>query len=46
MLLPAVSMNLRAEEEKVAPNRNPPPVDDPAIAAEPPAPDVTAAAVG
>ena len=36
----------RAEQEKAAPNRNPPPVDDPAIAAESPAPDVTAVAVG
>src|SRR5437763_420042 len=36
----------RAEEQKAAPNRNPPPVDDPAIAAEPPAPDVSDAALG
>jgi len=34
----------RMEEEKVAPNRNPPPVDDPSIAGEPAAPDVPAAA--
>src|SRR5437764_8957083 len=30
----------RAEQEKAAPNRNPPRVDDPAIAPEPAAPDV------
>jgi ATP-binding cassette subfamily B protein len=36
----------RAEQEKAAPNRNPPQVDDPAIAAEPAAPDVSAATVG
>jgi len=36
----------RAEQEKAAPNRNPPQVDDPAIAAEPVAPDVSAATVG
>jgi ATP-binding cassette subfamily B protein len=34
----------RMEEEKVAPNRNPPPVDDPSIAAEPAEADVPAAA--
>jgi ATP-binding cassette, subfamily B, heavy metal transporter len=34
----------RMEEEKVAPNRNPPPVDDAALSAEPAAPDVPAAA--
>jgi ATP-binding cassette, subfamily B, heavy metal transporter len=34
----------RMEEEKVAPNRNPPPVDDLSIAAEPAAADVPAAA--
>src|SRR5438270_2199407 len=32
------------EEDAVAPNRNPPPVDDPAITAEPAAPDLPAAA--
>jgi ATP-binding cassette subfamily B protein len=35
----------RVEEEKAAPNRNPPPVDDPAIAAERAVPDVSAAVV-
>jgi len=34
----------RAEEEKAAPNRNPPPIDDPVIAVEPAAADVPAAA--
>ncbi len=36
----------RAEEEKAAPNRNPPHVDDPAVAGEAVPRDVTAAAVG
>jgi len=33
----------RAEEEKAAPNRNPPPVDDPVLERAP-APDIPAAA--
>jgi ATP-binding cassette subfamily B protein len=36
----------RVDEAKAAPNRNPPQVDDPAIAAEPAAPDVNAVVVG
>jgi len=36
----------RAEAEKAAPNRNPPPVDDPAINVAPAGPDVAPATVG
>jgi len=36
----------RVEEEKAAPNRNPPPVNDPAVDGEATAPDVSAAVVG